>query len=633
VAKVKPLTLKSEKSSPRLVMIEDRPYVDVLVNLPYLSSEEIYTYFLPQGCEGSDVGHLVAVSFGSHQTDGLIVRRYSDRPDHGSIKPISLLISEMRIFSDQQIALARELAIRYVTSTWSFLSAFSPAYSKLGLTKFSKSETVAGPSEEDIALSGLILPDALNRRLRSKHHLRDLLILPTLQPSYSIIAAIAMSRSSVGKVVVALPDIKDLEALSVALSEAGASFSVLSSHQTKSERFAKYLSANFSQSGIFLTLRSGVFLHLEQNDTLIIINDVERHHYEVHSPTWNSRDVALTRSADSSIIFISRSPSVEMVRQVELGWFTQFDFPQSSIKRMKFSANERENSASHRIISEGLKRGHVLVSVGRAGYINGIVCRKCRNITECECGGRLVIPRAGKAPHCTLCLKDFLSWSCAWCSSEEMYAISRGAERTAAEFGRAFPGYTVISSSADQQIRELGTSPTLVVATPGSEPIAHYSAIVVLDAERAYGQIELRSQEEVRAHWFTLLTLLEKDGEIFFAMPSSLEVSQGLMKSNAYDLALREMHERNRVNLPPFTRLLSLGGSFSELTLLKDLIEERGVSAYGLQAGKDGKGRLLVKIPVERNQEIVELFAALTRIKIAKKEEAFSYRFDPYTID
>ena len=633
MAKVKPLTLKSEKSSPRPVMIEDRPYVDVLVNLPYLSSEEMYTYFLPQGCEGGDVGHLVAVSFGSHQTDGLIVRRYSERPDHGSIKPISLLISEMRIFSDQQIALAQELATRYVTSTWSFLSAFSPPYSKLGVTKFAKFETVAGPGEEHLALSGAKIPDALSRRLRSKQHLRDLLILPTLQPSYSIMAAIAISRSSVGKVVVALPDIKDLEALGAALSEADASFSVLSSHQTKSERFAKYLSANSHRSGIFLTLRSGVFLHLEHRDTLIIINEVERHHYEVHSPTWNSRDVALTRSADSSIIFISRSPSVEMVRQVELGWFTKYIFPQSSIKRMKFSANEGESSASHRIISDGLKRGHVLISVGRAGYINGIVCRKCRNIAECECGGRLVIPQAGKAPHCALCLKDFLSWSCAWCSSEEMYAISRGAERTAAEFGRAFPGYTVISSSADQQVRDLGTTPTLVVATPGSEPIAHYSAIVVLDAERAYGQIELRSQEEVRAHWLTLLTLLEKDGEIFFAMLSSLEVSQGLMKSNAYDLALREMHERNRVNLPPFTRLLSLEGSFSELTLLRDLLEEKGVSAYGLQAGRDGKGRLLVKIPVERNQEIVELFAALTRIKIAKKEDTFSYRFDPYAID
>jgi hypothetical protein len=87
------------------------------------------------------------------------------------------------------------------------------------------------------------------------------------------------------------------------------------------------------------------------------------------------------------------------------------------------------------------------------------------------------------------------------------------------------------------------------------------------------------------------------------------------------------------VNLPPFTRLLSLEGSFSELTLLRDLLEEKGVSAYGLQAGRDGKGRLLVKIPVERNQEIVELFAALTRIKIAKKEDTFSYRFDPYAID
>jgi primosomal protein N' (replication factor Y) len=614
-------------------MIEDRPYVDVLVNLPYLSSEEIYTYFLPQGCEGGDVGHLVAVSFGSHETDGLIVRRHSQRPDHGSLKPISLVLSEMRIFSDQQIALAQELARRFVTSTWSFLSASSPPYSKLGVTKFAKLEKDYVRGDEAHVDSAEKLPDAINRRLRSNQQLRDVLILPTLQSSYPIMAKIAISRSRVGKVVVALPDIKDLGALSAALSEVDASFSVLSSHQSKSERFAQYLSANSSESGIFLTLRSGVFLHLEPRDTLIVVNDVERHHYEMHSPTWNTRDVALTRSSNSSIIFISRSPSVEMVRQIELGWFTKYIFPQSSIKRMKFSANEGENNASHRIISEGLKRGHVLISVGRAGYINGIVCRKCRNVAECECGGRLVISQAEKTPHCALCLKDFLSWSCAWCRSEEMYAISRGAERTAAEFGRVFPGSTVISSSADQQIRELGTTPTLVVATPGSEPIAHYSAIVVLDAERAYGQIELRSQEEVRSHWFNLLTLLEKDGEIFFAMPSSLEVSQGLMRSNAYDLALREMHERNRVNLPPFTRLLSLGGSFSEVKVLNDLLDEKGISSYGLQSGKDGKGRLLVKIPVERNEEILQLFAALTRIKVAKKEEAFSYRFDPYAID
>ena len=122
MAKVKPLTLKSEKSSPRPVMIDDRPYVDVLVHLPYLSTEEVYTYFLPRGCEGADIGQLVAVTFANHEIDGLLVRRFAQKPDHGPIKPITMVISEVRIFSDQQIALAQELAKRYVSSTWSFLS-------------------------------------------------------------------------------------------------------------------------------------------------------------------------------------------------------------------------------------------------------------------------------------------------------------------------------------------------------------------------------------------------------------------------------------------------------------------------------------------------------------------------------
>ena len=629
MAKVKPLTLKSEKSSPRPVMIDDRPYVDVVVHLPYLSTEEVYTYFLPRGCEGADIGQLVAVTFANHEIDGLIVRRFAQKPDHGPIKPITMVISEVRIFSDQQIALAQELAKRYVTSTWSFLSAFSPPYSKLGESKFKKNHLASENVETN---PGVVLPDVLQRRLLSSDQLRDLLVLPTLEPSYPIIAAIAIRRATVGKVVIVLPDIKDLEALGKSLAEAGSTFSIFSSHQAKSERFAQYLRANSSDSGIFLTLRSGIFLHLEAQDTLIVFNDVERHHFELHSPTWNSRDVALARSANSSIIFISRSPSVEMVRQAELGWFTQFSFPQVPIKRMKFSPAERQSGQYHQIISDGLKRGHVLISVGRAGYINGIICRKCRNIAECECGGRLVIPQAGTNPQCALCSKKVIAWSCQWCKSGEMNAISRGAERSAVEFGRAFPGYTVISSSADQQVRELGTSSTLVVATPGSEPIAQYSAVVVLNAEQAYGQIELRSQEEVRAHWFNLLSLLEKDGEIYFSMPPSLEVSQGLIRSNAYDLALREMHERDRVHLPPFTRLLSLEGAFSELTDVSNMLEEKGIRTYGLHSGKDGRGRVLVKIPVERNDEILELFAALTRIKVVKKEDPFSYRFDPFAI-
>lgn len=627
MAQVKPLTLKVAKATSKPEIVHENPFVDLLVRIPFLSLDEVYTYLLPTGCEETSVGDLLLVEFGNHITEGVVIARSSESKESGNLKAVKKRISKVPVFSADQISLARKLAKEYVTSAWSFLDHFAPQFSVTGERSYL--QRVSEPLQREVQ-TVFKLPDPLLRRLTKDAHIQDLLVLPTQERPAPILTAICHARSKRGKVVVVLPDEKDLMSLSQALLDVAIPHTLLHSHLKKSERYFAYLQANSSSTGIYLTLRNGVFLDCSESDTIIVVNDVEEHHYQPGAPTWNSRNIALNRSTDISVIFISHSPSVEIVKETLAGRFTAYIFKQGPLKSLRFANSDGSEGNYRDLISNGLKKGNVLISVGRGGYINSLSCRKCKNIAECECGGKLYQSSSNAHPQCGFCNRAFISWKCPWCGSSDLNALSRGAVRSAAEFAKAYPGYQVVYSSGEEQLRELPQSHTLVIATAGSEPDSQYSAIVILDAAMAYSHIDLRSQEQVRAVWFAMLSKLSKDGAAYIGLPPQLEISQGLIRSDAYDLALRELHERSRVQLPPDHRLVTLAGSHSDLSTVSALLTSKGFTSFPIEGKKVGGSRLLVKIPIMNTSEFSDLFQSIMRIRALKKEEPIGISFDPY---
>jgi len=630
VAEVKPLKLKVEKAQKvRRTLLED-PFVDVIVDLPFFHAEEVFTYKLIEESEGAQVGDLVGVPFGNGIAQGVILSRSPNPSTTGKIKAIHSLISSVPVFTPEQITLARAIAKRYATDTWSILRSMTPPFSVTGERGYVK----ISRNQQPISMSNFVhsLPKSLLKRLQSGDRLRELVLLPASQDPYMTLMKIARSRATLGKVVVVLPDQKDLLASARTLENEAIPYIALSSAQTKSERYGAYLQANCAASGIILTLRNGTLLHLGANDTLILFNEVESHHYERRSPTWNSRDIALLRSSANSVIFVSNSPSVEIVRQVEGKWLIPHLYPRTKIKRLSFLAADGREPEIFPQIREALNRGSVLISVGNAGYVEGFSCAKCRTKATCSCGGKLRVPKEGANPECALCSEVTFNWHCQWCNGEKMWVTHRGAVRTASEFGRAFPQAKVIQSSGDSQIASLPEGKSLVIATLGAEPVGMYAGIFVLDAQLAYSQVQLRSQEEVRSHWFKLLSLLQPDGAFYLSLPSSETISQGLVRADSYDLASREMHERHDAKLPPYFKLMICEGPFSDLAKISELLEVRGFISFPLPQTKDGKGRLLVKYEVAKGEEISEFFASLQRVRAAQKREVFALRFDPYSI-
>ncbi len=637
---VKPLRLRAEKTTAKRLLIEERPHIDVIVNVPFLSAQEVYTYSLTEGDSACEVGDLVSVPFGSQLVEGVISSRYTELTSAGRIKAIHSRISLEPVFTPEQIAIAQTLARRYSTDTWSFFSSTAPEYSKTGAAQANRSTRhrteIKKPETEPI----IELPAALVRRLGSDGLLRDLIVLPSLADGYEILVEVARSRAQGGKVVLILPDMKDLNRCAEILESRTIDFTTITYLQKKSERFHNYIIANNQRNGIVLALRSGVFLDLKKEDTLILLNEVESHHYERRSPSWNSRDIALMRSATQSVIFVSHSPSVEIVRQVESKWITRYIYPHEKLKRTTFLSAGGEEPSLFPFIERALKDGNVLISVGRAGYINGFSCNKCRSEALCSCGGRLSLPAKNSFALCNLCGSTHLHWRCTHCDSAEIRIIARGAERSAAEFGRAFPKVQVIHSSGSDQVPRLTGDRTLVVATLGSEPLGKYAAILILDAQSAYSQVSLRAQEEVRLQWFKLFSLLKSDGHLYLALPGDSPVAQGIIRSDPYDLAYREMNERYATQLPPYFRLLLVEGVFAELDALRILLEDRGFTSFILEAraehhrkGRELTSRLLVKFPVDRGEECADLMSATKRIRVTRKKSPFAIKYDPYSIE
>ena len=106
------------------------------------------------------------------------------------------------------------------------------------------------------------------------------------------------------------------------------------------------------------------------------------------------------------------------------------------------------------------------------------------------------------------------AWACAVCGGRGLRAPVLGDQRTAEEIGRAFPSVPVRTSAGDRVLATVEDRPSLVVATPGAEPVAEagYACVVLLDTWLMLGRTDLRTVEEALRRWFAAAALARPAG-------------------------------------------------------------------------------------------------------------------------
>jgi primosomal protein N' (replication factor Y) len=638
VAEPKPLRLKVQRAPQRLDSADINPFVSVLVETPVFHLEEPYEYYLPEIFSGvAKIGSLVKVPFGSGETLGYILDRYSQSRNQSKskatiTKSVVSVLSEVPVFTPELHGLLVLVAKRYGSRVWDLIRSAIPdrvaAAEKLFLKTDSaprglKSLAIANPKPKFLAPG--------DAEIFVSEKVRAVLRIQPGLPMRSLMKWITQARSSLGQVLIVVPDEKDLLLIAQDLSDQFVDqLVILGSHLSKSERYLNFLKVGSPATKIILGTRSAIFSTLRPNSTIIVLDEVDESMYERRSPGWNVRDVALIRSRDNSLIFLDYSPSLELMRLIESGWMHLV----SSIapKKVKVFA-ENGRRSSHSIIGDGLKRGSVLISTSQPGYVNGFLCQKCRNRAECECGGRLIIASSNATPSCVICQKVTLDWNCRWCGGSKPWVIKRGVSRLGQEFGRIFPNTQVLQSSSDHRIDQLPSGNNLVVATLGCEPEGEYAAVVLMDGMVLFNRTELRSDEVARDRWFRNYSMLQPSGELFISLDSAHPVAQALTKGDFQQITKIEIEQRRSAGLPPEFRLATIQGPRAEIDKISEAIASSGPFTITGPVPVDvADSRLILRIAVEQGELLSDFIFDLKRFRSLKGLPALAFRVDPYSI-
>jgi primosomal protein N' (replication factor Y) len=497
---VAPLRLKSERVG-KPTINANRPVLSVLVDTGIYHLDGEYNYLLPSTFE-VEPGQWVSVPFKSRMLRGLVTRRSAQNRDL-KLSFINKVLPGPFI-SKEFLNFYTKVAERWAVPIFDVLRFVD----KKTINETSHRMEIGSPPRRDY---------------RSKIK-RNYLQLSPLEDEITQVRIIAEKVSRTGRTLLVVPELRILELLKSDLYETG--------------------------------MRSAI-LQSESYENILILREESEHHYEIRSPGFNTRDVALIRSSQllENLLFIGFSPSLEMTKLIERGYVVlKAHKSRNQIAAKSSIQGELIPSLLLSKIKISLDKGPVLVLVPSKGYGLAISCSRCRNVAKCDCGGRLVKKAQASVFSCALCVKEFHDLKCKFCDSADFKVLGKGIERIAEEFGRTFSNRRIFISTVDKPFEGSVPRDSFLLSTLGMVPQQKFSQVVFL--EGIGNSSDARSTERYLSQVFRYLSYSDGNG-LLVESPESPIVNAAI-RWNPFSLLKREVEDLTTVGLPPSARSLIL---------------------------------------------------------------------------
>jgi primosomal protein N' (replication factor Y) len=609
-------------SGPRALVL---PFARVRVDTGVFHLDQLYDYVIPERLSDSiDIGIRVQIPFGNRETEGIIVDRVSKPERAGELKSITKILSPHPVASTETLNLIDTVSQRYACNPWDIVrSAIPPRVSAV-----------------DKAFSKVVFKEAH----ASKNSMEYRTFAP-FSPAHIQVGALIEKSYAKGSVLVVAPDENDVDLIIARLKEIQIDGLKLTASMPRDERYRNFLNAASSSKAVVVGTRSSVFAPVGNLSTIIVFKEASHDHYEIRSPGWNTRDIATIRAEQQSLMLILTgfSPSIEAALAIDLGSM-KYSTERHVVPIKAFTPTDGALLPG-RIFTEiraALKSGPVLFLAPRKGYGNAVLCAHCRNIAACPCGGRLAVSSKGSAPTCVHCGKDFPQWRCLYCQRDKQYLAARGIDRASEEIARAFTGYPVIISAGDVIKRSVENKPSLVLATPGSQPFVEggYSAIVVLDGTRFFAHTDLRTAERARELFLESSAMIGKNGKVLLVIEEEHPIVSSVARWNIAPLIKRELAERKELNLPPYATSAVLVMEQSSVTQihtgLKKAAQEgrlpTSTQIFGPTLLSKGQAKIVLHVDRSDSLSLISAVHELQRRRSISNKELFTVRINPYSL-
>jgi len=590
--------------------------------------EPTYDYLVPQSLNADvSVGVKVLVDFSGRKVDGFVIERI-DSSSVGNLKFIEKVTSPVPLLTAEVMELVTAVARRWGSIPSEILTAAIPPRvmaAEKGFTRESAAQ--------------------LQDRSRSKNPSHSYYLFTPGENPIETIASWAVSRLSKGGVLVVLPELREVLALAEELSNLNADFEVLDGSLPRSTRYESFLKVATGEAKLVIGTRSAIFSPVADLQTIVVFREGSESHYEKRSPGWNVRDVAILRSQLSAIdlTFAGFAPSSEVSLLIE-DEAIALRGKRAKVNAMAYPQTQGELLPDRIFtpIRDALTRGSVLFLVPRKGYSQAISCTSCRNISLCDCGGRIYFGGPQRGYICSLCNLSTSEWSCKWCKKSAANLLGRGNLRFAQEIGRAFPGFPVLSSDATHVVEQVENQRSIVLATAGMAPPVSggYQAVVVLEGDNLFSQLDLRAQERAREAIMQSASLLSANGKALIVVDNAHPIVAGLSRWNLSPLLSRELREREQTQLPPYVHAIVLEIASSEsstfLSGIRSSISESRLPSstriLGPTALDSEFSRIILTVSRDRGQELFDFLVTYRKKRGLAKKSIPRMRIDPYVL-
>ncbi|RRD36069.1 hypothetical protein EII31_00265 [Leucobacter sp. OH2974_COT-288] len=438
------------------------------------------------------------------------------------------------------------------------------------------------------------------------------------------LAATASRVLAAGKsVIICLPDWRDLEqlsaALTVALGPAADALVRLDAKQSAEKRFGNYLQALSGTPRIIIGNRSAVYAPAANLGAIVMWDEADPLLAEPLAPYVHPRDAALQRQKQEScgLLFFGHSRSGEIQRLLDLGYLQPQPHPVHRTKirhaAMHVQGDEfagRIPEAALRLIRQAAETGPVLVQVAKPGYASAVVCKDCRSRAVCgRCSGPLGAPQTAGKLQCLWCLEPVMHWRCSNCHGKTAHLAAPGTRMTAERLQQQLRGYRIIVADGENIVTRVDARSAIVVATVGAEPLAAggYSAVVLLDAERLLQIPTLHAAEDCLRWWENAAAKAGPQAVCLLASGSGPVVT-ALLRGTAEQWLQGELRERQELRYPPMVRVAAVSGQRADvqaaLTALAEIAECDALDPVPLG---DGTWRAVVRCSYRAAAEVAKV--------------------------
>jgi len=640
------------------------PVARVAVDVPLPHLDRPFDYLVPATLDDAAMpGVRVRVRFAGQLVDGFLLERAAAAEHEGVLARLQRVVSPEPVLTPEVLALARAVAARYAGTLVDVLRLAVPPRHGGAEAEPAPARAPHPPAEPsgEGDWSRYENGPGFLRALASGGAPRAVWpALPGRDWAAPVAEAVAAVRASGRGAVVALPDATDAARLSLALDRTlgRGEHVVLAAELGPAERYRRWLAVRRGAVRVAIGPRAVAFAPVVDLGLVVCWDDGDDLHGEPRAPYPHTREVLCLRAhaIGAAALLGGFAVTAEDAALMESGWAHPVpplpDQLRRSSPRIRAAAEDldlerdpaaraaRLPNAAWRAAREGLRIGPVLVQVPRRGYLPALGCLSCRAPARCgTCRGPLALEAERGPARCRWCGRGQPDWRCAACGGDRFRAVRYGTARTAEELGRAFPGVPVRTAAPGPDRPRLDASPTIVVSTPGIEPVVDggYTAALLLDGQVLLSRPDLRAAEEAVRRWLNASALVRPGGAVYLGADPNLPAVQTVVRWDPLSAARRELADRAAASFPPAVRLATLTGPSDAVAEMLALVElPPGTEVMGPVAiAEDPTAyRAVLRTRRTNGRSLAAALRAAAGVRSARKSPgSVRVRIDPVEVD